>query len=114
VEGDRNTILKKTPMILNIEDEPKTFGQAISSRDVTFWKEAVNDEMDSILSNNTWILVDLPPGSKPIGCKWVFKKNTIPMVLYKSSRQDSLPKVLLKRRVLIILTLILRDKNYIN
>jgi hypothetical protein len=75
VEGDRNTILKKTPMILNIEDDPKTFGQAMSSRDVAFWKEAVNDEMDSILSNNTWILVDLPPGSKPIGCKWVFKRK---------------------------------------
>ena len=25
VEGDRNTILKKTPMILNMEDDPKTF-----------------------------------------------------------------------------------------
>jgi hypothetical protein len=41
----------------------------MSSRDVAFWKEAVNDEMDSILSNNTWVLVDLPSGSKPIGCK---------------------------------------------
>jgi len=39
VEGDRNTILKKTPMILNIEDEPKTFGQAMSSRDVAFGKK---------------------------------------------------------------------------
>jgi len=53
VEGDRNTILKKTLMILNIKDDPKTFGQAMSSRDVAFWKEAVNDKMDSILSNNT-------------------------------------------------------------
>ena len=53
VEGDRNTILKKTSVILNIEDEPKIFGQAMSSRDVAFWKEAVNDEMDSILSYNT-------------------------------------------------------------
>jgi hypothetical protein len=75
VEGDRNTILKKTSVILNIEDEPKIFGQAMSSRDVAFWKEAVNDEMDSILSNNTWILVDLPQGSKPIGYKWVFKRK---------------------------------------
>ncbi|GAA0164003.1 transmembrane signal receptor [Lithospermum erythrorhizon] len=22
--------------------------------------------------NNTWILVNLPPGKKPVGCKWVF------------------------------------------
>ena len=31
--------------------------------------------MDSILSNNTWILVDLPTSSKPIGCKWVFRRK---------------------------------------
>ena len=62
-------------MILNIEDDPKTFSQVMSSGDVTFWKEAVNDEMDSILFNNTWVLVDLPRGSKPIGCKWVFRRK---------------------------------------
>ena len=31
--------------------------------------------MDSILSNNTWILVDLPLGTKTIGCKWVFRRK---------------------------------------
>ena len=62
-------------MILNIEDDPKTFSQAMSSRDVAFWKEAVNDEIDSILFNNTWVLVDLPPSSKLIGCKWVFRRK---------------------------------------
>ena len=35
-------------------------------------KEAVNDEMDSLLSNGTWILVDLPYGSKLIDYKWIF------------------------------------------
>ena len=44
-------------------------------KDVAFWKETINDEMDSILSNNTWILVDLPPGSKFIVCKWVFRRK---------------------------------------
>jgi len=36
VECDRNTILKRTPMILNMEDDLKTFCQAMSSRDVAF------------------------------------------------------------------------------
>ena len=31
--------------------------------------------MDSILSNETWELVDRPYGCKPVGCKWVFKKK---------------------------------------
>ena len=44
-------------------------------KDSAFQKEAVNDEMDSILSNNTWVLLDLPTESKPIGCKWVFRRK---------------------------------------
>jgi hypothetical protein len=31
--------------------------------------------MDSILSNNTWVLVDLPPDSNTIGYKWVFRRK---------------------------------------
>ena len=31
--------------------------------------------MDSIVGNNTWVLVDLPKGSKPIECKWVFRRK---------------------------------------
>ena len=25
------------------------------------------------MKNNTWVLSDLPPRKKPIGCKWVYK-----------------------------------------
>ena len=31
--------------------------------------------MNSILSNNTWVLVYLPLHSKPIGYKWVFRRK---------------------------------------
>ncbi|CAM8880685.1 unnamed protein product [Rhodiola kirilowii] len=31
--------------------------------------------MDSIKGNNTWILVDLPPGHKALGNKWIFRKK---------------------------------------
>ena len=65
----------KIPILLIVEDDPKTFREAMASRDVAFWKEAVNDEIDSIMSNNKWVLVDLPAGSKPIGCKWVFRRK---------------------------------------
>ncbi|GKB99862.1 zinc finger, CCHC-type containing protein, partial [Tanacetum coccineum] len=44
-------------------------------QDVAFWKEAINDEMDSIMGNNTWVLADLPLGCKPLGCKWIFKRK---------------------------------------
>nr|GEV70205.1 zinc finger, CCHC-type [Tanacetum cinerariifolium] len=38
-------------------------------------KEAINDEMDFIMGNNTWVLANLPPGYKPLGCKWNFKRK---------------------------------------
>jgi hypothetical protein len=31
------------------------------------------EEMDSIEENGTWSLINIPPGRKPIGVKWVFK-----------------------------------------
>ena len=31
--------------------------------------------MDSILSNNTWVLIDLLSVSKTLGCKYVFKRK---------------------------------------
>ena len=30
------------------------------------------------MENNTWILTDLPPGCKTIGCKWIFTKKLRP------------------------------------
>ncbi|GJX74301.1 zinc finger, CCHC-type containing protein [Tanacetum coccineum] len=45
------------------------------SRDAAFWKEAIDDEIGSIMENNTWVLSDLPPGCKPLGCKWIFKRK---------------------------------------
>ena len=75
LEGNRDNVLSEIPILLNIEEDPKKFKEIVASRDVAFWKEAINDEMDSILSNNTWILVDLPLGTKTIGCKWVFRRK---------------------------------------
>lgn len=43
------------------------------SKDASQWVVAMNEEMQSILKNNTWNLVLLPRGAKLVGCKWVFK-----------------------------------------
>ena len=37
------------------------------------WRAAMQAEMDSIHSNRTWTLVDLPPHKRAISSKWVFK-----------------------------------------
>ena len=58
-----------------VENEPQTFKEAMSSSEAHYWKEAINSEIESILNNHTWELVDLPPGNKPLGSKWIFKKK---------------------------------------
>ena len=52
-----------------LEDDPITYKEAMLSIDATFWKQAVNDEMGSIMVNRAWVLIDLPLGSKALGCK---------------------------------------------
>ncbi|GKC78191.1 zinc finger, CCHC-type containing protein [Tanacetum coccineum] len=75
IEGTRDEVSDQHSYCFNVEDDPKTFDEAMKSQDVAFWKEAINDEMDSIMGNNTWVLADLPPGCKPLGCKWIFKRK---------------------------------------
>ena len=58
-----------------LENEPQSFNEAMSTPEAPMWKEVVNSEIESILQNHTWELVDLPLGSKPLGCKWVFKRK---------------------------------------
>ena len=38
-------------------------------------KEAINNEIKSIMQNYTWELVDLLPSFKPLGYKWIFKRK---------------------------------------
>ncbi|GKB47308.1 zinc finger, CCHC-type containing protein [Tanacetum coccineum] len=75
IEGTRDEVSDQHSYCFNVEDDPKTFDEAMKSQDVAFWKEAINDEMDSIMGNNTWVLTDLPPGCRPLGCKWIFKRK---------------------------------------
>jgi hypothetical protein len=58
-----------------VVDTPTSIAEAYASPNTDDWKEAVHNEMDSILSNGTWELTERPYGCKPVGCKWVFKKK---------------------------------------
>ncbi|GJT38811.1 retrotransposon protein, putative, ty1-copia subclass [Tanacetum coccineum] len=40
------------------------------------WIDAMNAEIQSMMDNMVWVLVDLSPGCKTIGSKWIFKKKT--------------------------------------
>ena len=53
-------------------NEPTTYEESLNSSKSDKWLT----EMDSMYTNQVWILVDPLKGIKPIGCKWIFKKNT--------------------------------------
>ena len=42
------------------------------------WEQAIKIEIDSIKKNYRWTLIYLPKGTKPIGCKWIFKRKYNP------------------------------------
>lgn len=50
--------------------EPKIF---LQTNKPDCWKQAMNAELQALVNNNIWSLVDLPPGKVPIGCIWVYK-----------------------------------------
>jgi hypothetical protein len=49
-----------------VDDTPTSIIEAHASPDAYDWKEAVRSEMDSILSNGTWELSELPFSCKPM------------------------------------------------
>ncbi|KAL0427934.1 UNVERIFIED_CONTAM: Retrovirus-related Pol polyprotein from transposon RE2 [Sesamum latifolium] len=58
-----------------LDNDPKTYGEAMSDIDSDKWFEAMKSEMDSMGSNQVWTLVDPPKGVRPVGCKWVYKRK---------------------------------------
>ena len=57
-------------LLLLINEEPWEFRTAVEEK---VWRDACEEEISSIFRNKTWDLVELPPGAKGIGLKWIFK-----------------------------------------
>lgn len=75
----RSFCIKQTPLNLQdytcivTMDEPLTISKALEREDGSLWKQATNEEYNSLLKNGTWILIKLPKGKYAIGSKWVFR-----------------------------------------
>jgi Reverse transcriptase (RNA-dependent DNA polymerase) len=52
--------------------EPITL-EALKTKEAVQWKAAADEEMNSLMENNTWDLQELPKGRKAIGNRWVFR-----------------------------------------
>ena len=55
--------------------EPSTYKEAVRSPEKDKWLRAMQEEIDSLYKNRTWVLVLRPLNQKTIGCKWVYKKK---------------------------------------
>jgi hypothetical protein len=89
-----------------VDDTPTSITEAYTSLDADDWKEAVHSEMDSILSNGTWELSELPFGCKLIVISGCSKISLGLTVLLTSTRLDLWLRVILKRKAKISLILI--------
>ncbi len=58
-------VLKVTEVVA----EPISYSE---TSQIVEWVDTMEQEMKSIHKNNTWTLVDLPIGWKPITIKWVY------------------------------------------
>ena len=62
-------------------EEPKSYKEAMNSKDWKKWNTASDEEMESLEKNHTWDYVQRPKDHKVIGCRWIHKlKPGIPGV----------------------------------
>ena len=54
-------------------EEPTNFRSAMESPQADQWETAMEEEMDSLMDNETWTLTNLPPGRQAIENRWVYK-----------------------------------------
>nr|GEZ88821.1 retrotransposon protein, putative, Ty1-copia subclass [Tanacetum cinerariifolium] len=74
-----------TRLCLNVEveehslgdlNEPASYKAAMLDSEFNKWLDDMNAEMQSMIDNMVWVLVDLPPNCKTVGSKWIFKEKT--------------------------------------
>ena len=56
-------------------DEPKSYAEAMRTREKDQWNAANVEEMNSLKKNETWDLVKRPEKKRVIGCRWVYKRK---------------------------------------
>ena len=57
---------------------PASYAQAVEDVNAEHWRQAMDEEISAIAKNQTWTLVEPPPGKSIVGSRWVFAKKSDP------------------------------------
>nr|GEV42816.1 hypothetical protein [Tanacetum cinerariifolium] len=57
-------------------NKPASYKAAMLDSESNKWIDAMNAKIQSMIDYMVWVLVDLPPGCKTVGSKWILKKKT--------------------------------------
>ena len=57
----------------NDDHDPTSYSEAVNGKDWRKWKIAIKEELDALLSNGTFLVVNQPSNRDLITSKWVFK-----------------------------------------
>ncbi|KAF0721313.1 hypothetical protein Ae201684_019178 [Aphanomyces euteiches] len=60
-------------LLVTITKDPQTVKEALNGQYAAEWTAAMKAEIDSLVANGTWILVDKPRGINLVTNKWVFR-----------------------------------------
>ncbi|RVW77417.1 Retrovirus-related Pol polyprotein from transposon TNT 1-94 [Vitis vinifera] len=60
-------------LLLTDGGELECYDEALQDENSSKWELAMKDEMDSLLGNQTWELIELPVGKKALHNKWVYR-----------------------------------------
>jgi hypothetical protein len=52
-------------------DDSPSYKEAMKSKKSLKWREAMEEELRSMSSNDVWDLVEISDVAKIVGCKWV-------------------------------------------
>ena len=65
--------------LVTVNGDPYTYAEAMKSLNKERWIQAMFEEMHLLHKNDTWQLVKLPQGKKPVGCKWIYQCKEGPL-----------------------------------
>jgi transposase InsO family protein len=80
--ADRQRPLSDTSLALAAaelsHDEPRSYKEAMERADASEWRGACVREIEQLHKTDTWALVERPPNTNIVGCKWVLKLKLMP------------------------------------